>query len=285
MLIPSDYMYSTLSHSPSDVAVQFMFFVQDVGWYICKPDYAINRSLSHYQIKYVVRGSGYLELYGKTYKLRAGEMFFLDLSAIHSYYADPDDPWELLWVRFGGAQTSYYFKLLHADEQPIITASDAERTLRLFEKLYALFQSRPPGLEFIASSLITQILTDMVMVHLDRNHSKAVSLELLYPAEIQLALEYIEAHYPSDMKVEDVARFVHLSPYHLSRLFKRYTNHTIVEYIIKYRIIISKQLLTTTSMAIGEIAEHVGICNQSYFAMLFKKHEGITPKEYRQYIR
>lgn len=281
----SSFSYSTLSHSPSDIAIKFMFFVQDVGWYVCKPDYNMNRSLSHFQIKYVVRGSGYVEIHGKSFKVNANELFFLDLSKLHRYYADPDDPWELLWVRFGGIQSGYYFELLHAAEHPVFQVNNAEQTELLFKQLYHLFLHRPPGLEFTASSLITQVLTQMMMAVLDKNKTESVSLETAYPTEIQLALEFIEAHYPLDIKVEDVAQFVHLSPYYFSRLFKRYTCHTVIEYLIKYRLIISKQLLITTDMSVGEIAQHVGICSQSYFSMLFKKYEGITPKQYRQYIR
>lgn len=280
-----EFPYSTLSHSPSDIAIRFMFFVQDVGWYVCKPDYRINRSLSHYQIKYVVKGSGYVTTQDRTYKVNAGELFFLDLSQTHQYYADPNDPWELLWIRFGGIQSAYYYELLHAAECPIFQVSNAEQTELLFKQLYDLFQYRPIGLEFIASSLITQVLTQLIISFMDNNSADTISLDMAYPIEIQLALEFIEAHYPTDIKVEDVAHFVHLSPYYFSRLFKRYTCHTVTEYIIKYRLIISKQLLNTTAMSIGKIAQHVGICSQSYFSMLFKRYEGITPKEYRQYIR
>ncbi|WP_422658823.1 AraC family transcriptional regulator [Paenibacillus sp. EC2-1] len=281
---PSEFPYSTLSHSPSDIAVKFMFFVQDVGWYVCKPDYCINRSLSHYQLKYVVKGSGYVTAQGRTYKVNAGELFFLDLSQMHQYNADPSNPWELLWVRFGGIQSSYYFELLHASECPVFQISNTEQTELLFKQLYDLFLHRPIGLEFIASSLITQVFTQLIMSSMDKNNAESISLKIAYPTEIQLALEFIEAHYPSDIKVEDVAHFIHLSPYYFSRLFKRYTCHTVTEYIIKYRLIISKQLLTSTMMSIGQIAQHVGIGSQSYFSMLFKKYEGITPKEYRQYI-
>ncbi|MGN7357503.1 AraC family transcriptional regulator [Paenibacillus sp. SAF-054] len=279
------YSYSTLSHSPSEIAAKFMFFVQDVGWYVCKPDYKIERSLSHYQIKYVLRGSGYLELDGKTYKLNPKELFLLDLSHKHKYYADPEDPWELLWVRFGGLQVPYYFELLDAAEHPVLQTGNADLMLALFRQLYEIFQFRPPGLEFMASSLITQIFTELLVTLLDTNKHEPMSLDNVYPEEIRLALEYIEAHYHTDIKVEDVANFVHLSPYYLSRLFKRYTCHTIMEYVIKYRIIISKQLLTSTPMPISEIAQHVGMCHQSYFSMLFKKYEGVSPNQYRKYIR
>jgi YesN/AraC family two-component response regulator len=204
---------------------------------------------------------------------------------MHRYYADPDDPWELLWVRFGGFQTPYYFDLLQAAENPVIQTSSSEHLHQLFQQLYNLFRLRPPGLEFMASSLVTQVLTGLIMARQDMNKPEAVTQNPAYPEEIQLALEFIETHYHLDIKVEDVTQSVHLSPYYFSRLFKRHTYHTIIEYIIKYRLIISKQLLISTSKSIGEIAEHVGMCNQSYFSMIFKKHEGITPKEYRQYIR
>ena len=43
----------------------------------------------------------------------------------------------------------------------------------------------------------------------------------------------------------------------------------------------AKRLLRTTSLPLGEVAASVGMHDQSYFARRFKRHEGISPREYR----
>ena len=47
------------------------------------------------------------------------------------------------------------------------------------------------------------------------------------------------------------------------------------------RIERAKELLTTTSMKLSTIAMEIGYNEPNYFSHVFRKLEGITPKEYR----
>ncbi len=81
---------------------------------------------------------------------------------------------------------------------------------------------------------------------------------------------------------EDMARSLHLSPYHLSHLFKESTGISITEYMAARRIHQAVRLLTTTDKPVSWIAEAVGLLNVSYFCKLFKSHMGIPPHQYRK---
>lgn len=85
--------------------------------------------------------------------------------------------------------------------------------------------------------------------------------------------------------IEDIADYLHVSPGHFSRLFKRATRCTATEYLIKYRLRIAKELLAETDFSLGEAAQTAGFCSQSYFSKMFRRFEGMTPFEYRQSIR
>lgn len=85
-----------------------------------------------------------------------------------------------------------------------------------------------------------------------------------------------------DIQRDELAAMVHISPGHLTRIFKKQENISLSDYIIHQRIAVAKQLLIKTALPITTISSRVGISYSSYFTKLFKEHVGITPQEYRQ---
>jgi YesN/AraC family two-component response regulator len=71
----------------------------------------------------------------------------------------------------------------------------------------------------------------------------------------------------------------------LSAKFKKETGCTLTDYINQRRVNASLILLVTTKLPVGEVAEKVGYINRNYYSRIFKKIEGMTPKEYRESMR
>jgi AraC-like DNA-binding protein len=100
--------------------------------------------------------------------------------------------------------------------------------------------------------------------------------------QVEHILRWIEAHYMDPFRLDELAKSLHLSSYHLSHSFKDATGLSISEYIATRRIHQSVLLLTTTDKPVSLIAEEIGLLNCSYFCKLFKSHIGITPHQYRK---
>lgn len=98
---------------------------------------------------------------------------------------------------------------------------------------------------------------------------------------VEKARHYLSDHLTQEIRTEDIAKAVGLSPYHLSRLFKTHTGLTMGEYLIRERVEAAKQLLAATDRPIPQIASLLRFCDQSYFTMVFRKQTGQTPGEYR----
>ncbi len=81
--------------------------------------------------------------------------------------------------------------------------------------------------------------------------------------------------------MDEVARAVSLSPPYFSRLFKKETDATFLDYLTHLRLDKAKQLLRDQSITIGEVARAVGYGEACYFSRVFKKHERLSPREYR----
>lgn len=98
---------------------------------------------------------------------------------------------------------------------------------------------------------------------------------------IQKAMLYISEHFNTSLTLEETAAYVHLHPSYFSTLFKQLTGSSFKEYLNMVRIEESKRLLSNTEYSIINIAIAVGFEDQSYFSKVFKKHTGLTPKQFR----
>jgi len=98
---------------------------------------------------------------------------------------------------------------------------------------------------------------------------------------IHNAMEYIKSSYNMDIGLQSVAKHIHVSSSYLSRIFSKKTGETIIEYITKIRMEKAKELLKSANIQIFEVAALVGIEDPAYFSHLFKKHTGLSPKEFK----
>lgn len=95
------------------------------------------------------------------------------------------------------------------------------------------------------------------------------------------ALNYINDNLETDLTLEEVAKSIHISKSYLSHLFSKCIGHSFSYYVSKVKIKKSKGLLINTHLSLMDIALECGFNSQSYFSSVFKKFEGMTPKEYR----
>lgn len=96
------------------------------------------------------------------------------------------------------------------------------------------------------------------------------------------AIQFIHQKYPLDLSLQQVAEQVELNPNYLSSLFKKELKMSFVEYLNQFRIEKAKNLLLNTHLKSYEIAENVGIPDESYFSRIFKRSTGLRPNEFRR---
>ncbi|RXZ79513.1 response regulator [Paenibacillaceae bacterium] len=94
--------------------------------------------------------------------------------------------------------------------------------------------------------------------------------------------EYIRAHFNTDLSLTDISNRFYLSPQYISRRFKEIYGCTFIQFITDLRVEKAKSLLMNTSLSILKISELVGYEDETYFSKVFKKHKGISPKQYRK---
>ena len=93
-------------------------------------------------------------------------------------------------------------------------------------------------------------------------------------------LTYLDEHYDQDIGLSELADRAGMSTAYLSVLFKTEVGTSYVKYLTDLRIKKAKKLLQD-GYKVNEVSEMVGYNNYRYFCDIFKKHEGMTPNEYK----
>ncbi|MDR0964425.1 MAG: helix-turn-helix domain-containing protein [Clostridium sp.] len=96
------------------------------------------------------------------------------------------------------------------------------------------------------------------------------------------AKAYIEEHFcDPNISLLTTAKEVGMSPAHFSTIFAQTVGTNFINYLTAMRIAKAKELLRATDQKLGAIAMDIGYNEPNYFSHVFKKTEGISPKEYR----
>lgn len=103
-----------------------------------------------------------------------------------------------------------------------------------------------------------------------------------YTNPVRKAIEFIRINLDQDLNLDSISSALYISPFELSRQFKKETGGSIVEFINKKRINEAIYLLENKYISITDISCIVGFNDANYFTKIFKKVTGVTPSEYRK---
>ena len=92
--------------------------------------------------------------------------------------------------------------------------------------------------------------------------------------------KYINEHVEEKITLNQVADIFSISPNYLSILFSKYNDMGFVDYINHAKIERAKLLLSEGTMKVYEISDKLGYESAFYFSRVFKKIEGVSPREY-----
>lgn len=105
-------------------------------------------------------------------------------------------------------------------------------------------------------------------------------------AAVATACRIVHANLADDLSLERVARALYLSPGYFSRVFKKHTGRTFIEYVTECRLDAAASTLRDHEVSsITAVAASVGYKDPKYFSRLFKSHTGRTPSQFRRLLR
>ncbi len=149
----------------------------------------------------------------------------------------------------------------------------------LFRRFQGTLETSASALE--SSSRFHDVLTWIVCRHTSplptwRNIKRERAL-------VRRVREYLDAHYADNINLDDLARMVNLSAFHLNRVFRMEVGLPPHAYQTQVRVTRGKALLAQ-GLAIHQVAVEAGFFDQSHFTNHFRRFLGFTPGTYRQII-
>ncbi|WP_168123509.1 helix-turn-helix domain-containing protein [Paenibacillus sp. HB172176] len=106
---------------------------------------------------------------------------------------------------------------------------------------------------------------------------------LLHREALHQAIAYMESHYHEDLHLENVAGIAYMSPSYFSSMLRLIKGKSYIEYLSAIRMQAAMELLRSTGLHVTEIASRTGYNHISHFNRMFKKHTGVTPRDFRKH--
>lgn len=165
----------------------------------------------------------------------------------------------------------------------------------VFSGISDLLQEKNPQLlkiiePFIDYRLISNMESGMELtLYCDRLFDKmktkeGLSTQFNNNSLVSQVKEYVAQHIYEDVMLETVANEIYISTTHLSRIFKKCTGETFLQYVTRKKMEKAVELLANPEMLVYEIGERLGYRTPRYFSKLFYNYSGYCPSQYRREV-
>ena len=143
---------------------------------------------------------------------------------------------------------------------------------RLFKTMEREYTDRATGYMEMLRCYLIQALVRAVRACEELSSNNAVTA----------VMKYLKAHYAEPLSLNTLSQIAGYTPQYLSGLFSRDVGISIREFLQCLRIEEACKLLAQTPLPIAAIAAAVGYQDTRHFSKLFRRFQGISPKEYRK---
>jgi AraC-like DNA-binding protein len=226
-------------------------------------------------------GQGSFMCRGETHHAYTGGVNLLNPGEVHTGQAESEMGWGYRAIYFEVPLVKAIVSKLGWSETQLpyfsatIVRDDSVRRLlcQLIGALESCFIDRLE-LDFLMLGFFAELFS-----RYSKNKNKATKIGTEKTSVIK-AMDYLHDHYKSDISIDELAKFINLSPFYLMRVFQRELGIAPYGYLLNVRLMKAKEALTGIK-TIAEVAVENGFYDQSHFTKSFKRVFGVTPGQYK----
>lgn len=266
----SDYFIYT----PSRQAMEMFLYPLQCGAFTYLPGYSLTReSFDSYLLMYIQKGELTVAFSDRIQNVRAGSFVLLNCYKLHSYCSTSG--WECIWCHFDGVTAEAYYNSIVSRLGNVFSLPDEYPAVRKLEAILDVFYKGAPVREPLMSRYLTDILTEFLL------YTPSTARDTDYTAMAEEITSYISEHFSENIQVKELAARANMSLYHFIRVFKKETGFTPHEYLVNIRIATARYLLKNSNLTVKDICFSTGFSSESVFCGAFRRHQGMTPMQYR----
>jgi len=255
------------------------------------------------ELDFVKTGSAVYNLGEESIQVDAGSAIVINEGRIHSIEnKNPGSECviismlvniEFLFNKDGGLLSAKYKEPITSNQslRYALFTPDNKRGRDGIDCINALLKSnldKKYGYELETKSLLCNLWMQLLNISALERNNKISVLSILDEERVKYAISYINKMYSKPLTLDEISESVHLSKSECCRCFKRATNMTPFEYLMRQRILESARKMQRNdpiANSISELAESVGFNNASYYNRIFKKYFGDTPTKCKEQLK
>ena len=238
------------------------------------------RILPEYQLLYIIEGQGvFHSATVPEARLKAGDFFLLFPGEWHSYHPTGPTGWKKYWIGFKGDNMDRRVRAgFLSPTKPIYHVGYSDVIETLYKRAYETAIAEEAYSQQLMAGIVNHLIG--LMYSLERN----IELKTRNQAHVDMisrARLRIRESLESSLTIQQVAEEMGVSYSNFRKLFKEHTGLSPATYQQDLRLQRAKELLTTTTMSIKEIAYRLNFESPDYFSSKFKIKTGRKPSELR----
>lgn len=260
-----------------DLPADGRFWIEEVGY----NDFGFTRAIKVFRrqffhtIHVILDGEGTLEIGGSIYKLQEGNVFYVPPDIPFRYYPREGNEWKYIWFVFRHkSAVEAAEKAGFGTETPVGRLADFENRVDIYRD-FIIKAERNRKTVFLCQAMFLYSLSDFIKGDIE------YGLDERY--YFKRANDYIRNNcFDVEFRISHVSEYMHLSAEYFSRLFKKETGITVVNFVRDLRMERATELLSDTDYPVKRVSVMCGYGDYSHFCREFRKKYGITAMEYRE---
>lgn len=240
---------------------------------------------NEFELLIATKGSIRVQIKDNSYTLSEGEGVFINSGLLHMIRSNDDTTHGFIAIVFDfSILCTEHDSTFNKYIQPLINGTLVVSTMlssslcSMIRSICTAYENASFGYELYIKHSLLQIF------HLLLQNSEPTTLPVPNTKIIIIknVMDYVKENYSEQISLQDLADHVHISKEYLCRVFTIMSDNSPVEYLNRYRIRQSADMLIHTDKSISDIALSCGFNNSSYYNKLFLRYLGYTPSEYRK---
>ena len=239
------------------------------------------RTLNEYQLLYLTEGEGLFKsaTCPDETVIRSGDLFLLFPGEWHTYHPNAKTGWKSHWIGFRGRNMDERIRShFLSPQKPIYHIGYSAEIVRLYTSAFKTAQTEAAYAQQLMAGIVNHMIG--LMYSLERN----IELNTRNHAQVDMinrARLRIRESLESELTIQQIAADQGVSYSSFRKLFKEFTGISPALYQQDLKLQRAKELLTTTTLSIKEIAYQLNFESPDYFSSKFRSKTGKKPSEFR----
>lgn len=263
--------------NPTDAFRNYYYYMVSCGYFQCDSNYRVKDHGSRPPLFFfIISGSLEIDYEGRHHRAKANDVVLINCFHPQVYYCT--DSCEFLFFHYDGNLSRVLTdELVRNNGGPVFSLPNAGSIYHLINEPIMQLCYKDQMSEAMLSSLVYTALC-MIQDHPVVAEGKNVD----HDSAISGVIRYINDNIQNKFTLQELADLAGFSPYYFSRLFKKETGHSPLDFIAISKINYAKLMLRTTTLSVAEIADFLGYSSSASFINAFRTRCGLSPKRYRK---